>query len=65
MAVFIRFDLEPNDDDEITCLFCGLRKCDKLFETKGGGRRTLHGVHDRCADDHDERQRDRRKGSSK
>lgn len=67
MAVFVRFDLENNDleDDELTCVFCGLRKCDKLFVTKGGGRTTFYGIHDRCAEDHEERQREGKKTAVK
>ena len=58
--VFIRFDLEPNDDDEITCLFCGLRKCEQMIEARGGGRVSFIGIHNDCADKHMERMANRR-----
>ena len=48
----IKFYLEPNDDEEITCLFCGHRKCEQSFMAGGGGRKNIYGVHNDCAENH-------------
>lgn len=52
----IKFYLEPNEDEEITCLFCGLFKCEQCFVASGGGQSRIIGVHNSCADKHTEKQ---------
>jgi hypothetical protein len=49
---YLRFYLELNDDEELTCFFCTLPKCEQCFEVRGGGQRKLVGVHNDCADKH-------------
>lgn len=41
--------LRPNDDEELTCLVCWGYKCELMFETLGGGKRSWHGIHEKCA----------------
>ena len=49
---YLRLHLESNDDEEITCLFCGLRHCEQATMVKGGGRMSIIGVHTKCAESH-------------
>jgi len=49
---FIRFHLEHNDDEEISCFFCTLPKCEQYFEVRGGNQRRWVGTHDSCAEKH-------------
>ena len=51
---FIRFHLEHNDDEEVTCFFCKLPRCEQFFEVKGNERRWV-GVHSSCAEKHMEK----------
>jgi len=49
---FIRFHLEHNDDEEITCFCCSLPRCEQFFEVSGGNVRRWVGVHSTCVDKH-------------
>jgi hypothetical protein len=49
---FIRFPLEPNDDEEITCVFCTMPRCDQAYRAAGGGKVSFYGVHNSCAEKH-------------
>jgi len=49
---YIRFHLEPIDDEELSCIFCGLPRCDQGFQAAGGGKRSIYGVHNTCVDRH-------------
>jgi hypothetical protein len=49
---YLRFYLEHNEDEEITCLFCTLPRCDQSFTVSGGGKVSIIGVHNSCADKH-------------
>ena len=40
----------PTDDDEITCLVCGLPKCDIESVIHGPGRLSVVGAHTHCAE---------------
>jgi hypothetical protein len=53
---FIRFNLEHNDEEEMTCFFCTLPKCDQCFVCAGGGGKKMVGVHDSCVEKHMEKQ---------
>ena len=48
----IRFHLEHSDDEEITCFFCTLPRCDQSFTCAGWGGKKTVGVHNACADKH-------------
>lgn len=52
----ITFQLHPTEDQEITCICCGFRKCDLEFVTLGDGRQTAIGCHIACADKLESRQ---------
>lgn len=52
----LKFYLQHNDDEELTCFFCGLHKCDQFFEARGDGKIQWIGVHSGCVDRHTERQ---------
>jgi hypothetical protein len=52
----LKFWLEHNDDEDITCLFCGLPRCEQSFEAAGGGKRSFYGVHTSCAEKHMDKQ---------
>lgn len=52
----LKFYLEPNDDDQLTCLFCTLPKCEQSFTVAGGGKVQIIGVHNDCGDKHMEKQ---------
>lgn len=52
---YLRFYLELNDDQELSCLFCMLPGCEQRFPVAGGGRTSNIGVHDRCADNHNDK----------
>lgn len=49
---YLRFHLDNNDEDEMTCFFCTLPKCEQSFEVIGGGGRKWVGVHTSCAEKH-------------
>jgi len=49
---YLRFHLEPNDDEEITCLFCNGPRCEQATRVSGGNRVTFYGVHNACAEKH-------------
>lgn len=49
---YLRFYLEHNDDDEITCVFCGLPRCEQGYLASGGGRKSFYGVHNSCGEKH-------------
>jgi hypothetical protein len=49
---YLRFYLEHNDDEELTCFFCSLPKCEQMFEARGGGQVKFVGVHNSCAEKH-------------
>lgn len=51
----LKFYLEPNDDETLTCLFCTLPKCELLIEARGGGKISWIGVHTECVNRHSER----------
>lgn len=48
---FLRFHLENNEDEEITCFFCSVSKCEQFFEVLGNERRWV-GCHTSCAEKH-------------
>jgi hypothetical protein len=52
----IKFYLEHNDDEEITCIFCSLPKCEQGFFAQGGGKMSFYGTHNSCAEKHHDRQ---------
>lgn len=52
----IKFFLEHNEDEELTCFFCTLPKCEQRFEARGSGTARIIGVHNDCADKHIDRQ---------
>ena len=49
---YLRFHLENNDEDEMTCFFCTLPKCEQYFVCAGGGGKKMVGVHTACAEKH-------------
>lgn len=49
---FIRFNLGNNDEEEMTCFFCTLPKCEQYFTCAGGGGMKMVGVHTGCAEKH-------------
>ena len=51
-----KFYLDPNEDQEITCLFCSLPKCEQSFTVRGSGKASIIGVHNDCVEKHGERQ---------
>jgi hypothetical protein len=53
----IKFYPEHNEDEELTCLFCTLPKCEQRIEVRGGGQVRILGIHNDCADKHEDRQR--------
>lgn len=50
MKPFLIFKLHPNEDKELTCLFCGRKNCDCYYEMFCTGDHRLCGVHSSCID---------------
>jgi hypothetical protein len=47
----LTFLLEPNDDTEITCIFCRRdQRCEYAFTVRRDGERALVGIHEKCLD---------------
>jgi len=42
--------VNKNEDQTITCLICGIGKCELSFMTLGPTRRSWHGIHEKCAE---------------
>lgn len=55
----IKFYLESNEDNEITCFFCRGRRCEQSFTVHLGGEIRIIGVHNECADGYADRQAQR------
>lgn len=49
----IKFFPQHNDDDELSCFFCTLPKCEQCFEVRGAGQSRLVGVHNDCCEKHE------------
>jgi len=58
----IKFFLEHNEDEEITCFFCKRAKCEQSFVVFGDGETRIVGAHSECAERHSERQMTKFKG---
>ena len=50
----LKFFLEHNEDEEITCFFCKREKCEQSFTVRAGGEVRIIGVHNGCVDSHAE-----------
>ncbi len=49
-ARLLVFGLFPNDDDTITCLFCGRPECDLAYKHRNHTATLWSGVHEQCLD---------------
>lgn len=49
----LTFRLEPNQDEQLTCVVCGHSRCSLGFMThsKRSGKRSWYGVHEQCWQD--------------
>ena len=52
----IKFYLEHNEDEEITCFFCKRARCELSFVVYGDGETRIVGAHAECAEHHEERE---------
>ena len=51
----LKFWLEHNDDEELSCFFCTAPKCDQKFTASGAGTSRNIGVHKDCANKHEDK----------
>jgi hypothetical protein len=49
---FIRFHLEHNDEEEMSCFFCDGPKCEQHFTHRAAGGMKMVAVHTACATQH-------------
>lgn len=52
----LKFYLDNNEDEEITCFFCKMNGCEQSFTVRGGNEIRIVGVHSKCVDKHLEKQ---------
>jgi hypothetical protein len=52
----LKFYLEHNEDEELTCFFCKTNSCEQSFTVGGSGEIRILGVHSKCVDKHLEKQ---------
>ena len=52
---FLRFHLEHNDEEEMTCFFCDGPKCEQSFKHRAAGGMKMVGVHTSCAEKHQDK----------
>jgi hypothetical protein len=48
----LKFYLESNEDETLTCFFCRGKSCEQSFTAFGDGDRRTIGVHNECVDRH-------------
>lgn len=52
----LKFYLDNNGDEELTCFFCKANSCEQSFTVGGSGEIRILGVHSKCVDKHLEKQ---------
>ena len=55
----LKFWLDDNDDETLTCFFCGTSDCEATFTVRGQGKAQIIGVHHKCVEKHQERHLER------